>query len=94
MLSSQEFHGKVTKAFIIQVTTNRKVASFQQRQININCIITNLGQPQSQDELVYGGTEEQKHRYIFGGVTEDDRYLIISGANSTSGNDLLYQRSY
>ncbi len=47
-----------------------------------------LGQPQSQDELVYGGTDEQKHRYIFGSVTEDDRYLIISGANSTSGNDL------
>lgn len=47
-----------------------------------------LGQPQSLDELVYGGSEEQKHRYIFGGVTEDDHYLIISGANSTSGNDL------
>jgi prolyl oligopeptidase len=50
-----------------------------------------LGQPQSKDELVYGGTEAQKHRYIFAKVTEDDHYLIISGANSTSGNDLYLQ---
>ncbi len=47
-----------------------------------------LGQAQSQDKLIFGGTEEQKHRYIGAAVTEDDRYLIISGANSTSGNDL------
>ncbi len=47
-----------------------------------------LGQSQSEDSLVFGGTEAEKHRYIFGRVTEDDRYLIISGANSTSGNDL------
>lgn len=47
-----------------------------------------LGEPQSKDQVVFGGTEEQKRRYVFGQVTEDDRYLIISGATSTSGNDL------
>ncbi|MDH5608336.1 MAG: S9 family peptidase, partial [Cyclobacteriaceae bacterium] len=46
-----------------------------------------LGTPQSQDELVFGG-ESQPFRYIFGYVTEDDRYLVISAANSTSGNVL------
>ncbi|WP_105103814.1 prolyl oligopeptidase family serine peptidase [Microbulbifer pacificus] len=48
-----------------------------------------LGQAQSQDTLVFGGTEEQKRRYVSGTVTEDDRYLVISGATSTSGNDLF-----
>jgi prolyl oligopeptidase len=47
-----------------------------------------LGQPQSKDKVIFGGTEEQKHRYIGGQVTEDDKYLVISGATSTFGNDL------
>ncbi|WP_288132727.1 prolyl oligopeptidase family serine peptidase [Microbulbifer sp.] len=47
-----------------------------------------LGQPQSEDRLVFGGKPEEKRRYVSGSVTEDDRYLVISGATSTSGNDL------
>ncbi|WP_371378200.1 prolyl oligopeptidase family protein [Thalassotalea aquiviva] len=47
-----------------------------------------LGQAQSQDSLVFGGTDEQKRRYISGYVSDDANYLFISGANSTSGNDL------
>jgi len=49
-----------------------------------------LGTPQSEDELIFGG-EEQPYRYIFGYVTEDDRYLVISAAQSTSGNVLFIQ---
>lgn len=48
-----------------------------------------LGTPQSEDQLIYGGTEDQKHRYIYGSVTRDDRFLIISPRKSTSGNKLL-----
>ncbi|WP_237055111.1 prolyl oligopeptidase family serine peptidase [Microbulbifer sediminum] len=48
-----------------------------------------LGQPQSEDRLVFGGSAEQKRRYVQGYVTEDDRFLVISGAKSTSGNDLF-----
>jgi len=48
-----------------------------------------LGTKQIQDQLVYGGTEAQKRRYVGGTVTEDDHYLLISGANSTSGNELI-----
>ena len=48
-----------------------------------------LGQPQADDELVFGGVDAQKRRYISGVVTEDDRYLLMSGAISTSGNDLF-----
>lgn len=47
-----------------------------------------LGQPQSQDNVVFGGVDAQKRRYVAGYVTEDDRYLIISAAESTSGNEL------
>jgi len=50
-----------------------------------------LGTKQSDDQLIFGGTEDQKRRYVGGGVTEDDKYLIISGAESTSGNDLFIQ---
>jgi prolyl oligopeptidase len=48
-----------------------------------------LGTKQSDDQLIYGGTPEEKHRYIYGGVTEDDRYLVITPRVSTSGNKLL-----
>jgi prolyl oligopeptidase len=48
-----------------------------------------LGAAQADDELVFGGTEQQKRRYVSGEVTEDDRYLLIYGAVSTSGNDLF-----
>ena len=50
-----------------------------------------LGQPQSQDALVFGGNAQEKRRYVSGQVTEDDRFLVISGASSTSGNDLFIQ---
>ena len=47
-----------------------------------------LGAEQEDDALIYGGTEAEKHRYIYGNVTEDDRFLIISPRTSTSGNKL------
>lgn len=45
-----------------------------------------LGTPQSEDKIVFG--LDQKRRYIGGYVTEDDKYLIITAANSTYGNEL------
>lgn len=49
-----------------------------------------LGTPQSEDALIFGG-EETPRRYIGGGLTEDERYLIISAAVSTTGNELYVQ---
>ena len=46
-----------------------------------------LNTPQSSDVLVFGGPA-QPNRYIGGGVTEDQKYLIISAAENTSGNKL------
>ncbi len=46
-----------------------------------------LGTEQKNDQLIFGG-EKQARRYIGAGLTEDERYLIISAANSTSGNEL------
>ena len=48
-----------------------------------------LGTPQSEDTLVFGGTAEEKHRYVYGGVTDDKKYLIISASVSTSGNKVF-----
>ncbi|NMM41495.1 prolyl oligopeptidase family serine peptidase [Pseudoalteromonas arctica] len=48
-----------------------------------------LGTAQTTDELIYGGTEEQKHRYIGASVTRDNRYLLIYASVSTSGNKLF-----
>lgn len=45
-----------------------------------------LGTPQSKDELVFGN--DVKRRYVSGYVTEDKKFLVISAANSTSGNEL------
>ena len=47
-----------------------------------------LGQAQKDDAIIFGDTAEQKRRYVSGDVTEDNRFLLISGAKSTSGNDL------
>ena len=46
-----------------------------------------LGTPQSADQLIYGG-EKQPNRYIGGEVTEDERYLVVTAAQNTSGNQL------
>ncbi|WP_047246979.1 prolyl oligopeptidase family serine peptidase [Maribacter thermophilus] len=48
-----------------------------------------LGTPQKDDQLIFGGTPSEKHRYVGASVTEDNRYLIISASVSTSGNKLF-----
>ena len=48
-----------------------------------------LGTLQKEDQLIFGGTEKEKHRYIGAQVTEDDHYLFINAATSTSGNKLF-----
>ena len=45
-----------------------------------------LGTPQAEDELIYGGVKNQKHRYVGASVTEDGKYLFITAAKTTSGN--------
>ncbi|WP_318542218.1 prolyl oligopeptidase family serine peptidase [Marixanthotalea marina] len=48
-----------------------------------------LGTPQKEDDLIYGSKPEEKHRYIYAHVTEDDKYLVLTPRISTSGNKLL-----
>jgi prolyl oligopeptidase len=45
-----------------------------------------LGTAQKTDLVIFG--DKVKRRYVGGSVSEDDRYLFISAANSTSGNEL------
>ncbi|TMX53364.1 prolyl oligopeptidase family serine peptidase [Vibrio alginolyticus] len=49
-----------------------------------------LGKSQSEDKVIFGELDTQVHRYVSGTTTTDDRFLIISGAESTSGNRLFY----
>lgn len=49
-----------------------------------------LGTKQSEDALIFGG-EATPRRYIGGGVTEDQKYLVISASNATYGNELYIQ---
>ncbi len=48
-----------------------------------------LGTSQKEDEIIFGGTPEQKHRYVGGRTTQDNKYLIVSASVSTSGNKLF-----
>ena len=48
-----------------------------------------LGTNQSEDILVFG--DKEKRRYVGGSVSDDNHYLFISAANSTSGNELYLQ---
>lgn len=45
-----------------------------------------LGTAQKSDQVIFGA--DKKRRYVGGYVTEDDRYLVITAANSTYGNEL------
>jgi prolyl oligopeptidase len=45
-----------------------------------------LGTSQKEDQVVFG--DQFKRRYVGGYLTEDEKYLVVSAANSTSGNEL------
>ena len=48
-----------------------------------------LGTAQKEDQLIFGGIPSEKHRYVGGYVTEDNKYLMITASVSTSGNKLF-----
>lgn len=48
-----------------------------------------LGTSQKEDKVIFGGKLSEKHRYVEGYLTEDNRFLIITAAISTSGNKLF-----
>jgi len=47
-----------------------------------------LGTKQSADQLIFGG-EKTPRRYLGAYLSEDERYLIISAANATNGNEVF-----
>ncbi len=48
------------------------------------------GSSQKEDRLIFGG-EQTPRRYIGAGLTEDERFLVITAAESTTGNELYFQ---
>jgi len=63
-----------------------KEFSYQNRFMKI--YYHKLGTAQSSDELIY---EDKEHplRYFGAGITEDQRYLIITASEGTSGNEVF-----
>jgi prolyl oligopeptidase len=49
-----------------------------------------LGTSQAQDKLVFGG-DQTPRRYIGAYLTEDERFLVVTAATSTTGNELYVQ---
>ena len=49
-----------------------------------------LGTSQSEDKLIYGD-DAQPVRYIWGYLSEDEKWLIMGGANETYGNSMYVQ---
>lgn len=49
-----------------------------------------VGAPRNQDKLVFGD-DKNPRRYVGGYLTEDERFLVVSAANSTTGNELYIQ---
>lgn len=47
-----------------------------------------LGTPQKEDKIIFGAIDSQKRRYVGGQVTSDNKFLFITAAMSTSGNEL------
>lgn len=46
-----------------------------------------LNTPQSTDKLIFGGSATPR-RYVGASLTDDERFLVVTAANATSGNEL------
>lgn len=46
-----------------------------------------VGTTRAEDKLIFGNDKDPR-RYVGGGLTEDERFLYISAANKTTGNEL------
>lgn len=51
-----------------------------------------LGTPSSQDKRIIGG-KDFKRRYLYVSVTDDQKYLILSAANATYGNEIYIRKA-
>jgi len=49
-----------------------------------------LNTPQKTDQMIFGG-EKTPRRYAGAGLTEDERFLVITASTSTTGNELYVQ---
>ncbi|MCU0418512.1 MAG: prolyl oligopeptidase family serine peptidase [Cyclobacteriaceae bacterium] len=49
-----------------------------------------VGTPRSQDKLIFGNDADPR-RYVGSYLTEDERFLVVTAATSTTGNELYIQ---
>lgn len=48
-----------------------------------------LGTKQKDDKVVFGAKPSERHQFVGGYLTEDNRFLVVSAQKSTSGNKLF-----
>ncbi len=48
-----------------------------------------LGDQQKNDQVIFGASDGEQYLYVSGYTTEDERFLVISCSESTSGNKLF-----
>ena len=85
--SSVSWHGK--KGFYYSSYDKPEGSELSAKTDQHKLYYHKLGTPQSDDEVVFGGIISEKHRYVGGYVSDDQRYLFISASNTTSGNKLF-----
>jgi prolyl oligopeptidase len=76
--------GEETKVLLFELRETKEVVSAKTDQHKL--YFHKLGTAQKEDKVILAQTK--KSMYVGGYVTEDDRYLVISAANSTYGNEL------
>jgi len=81
---------KGTEGFYFSTYDKPKGSQLSAKTQNHKLYYHKLGTPHAQDVLVFGG-DQTPRRYISGSVTEDERFLIIAAATSTTGNELYVQ---
>jgi prolyl oligopeptidase len=81
---------KGTEGFYFSTYDKPKGSQLSAKTQNHKLYYHKLGTPHTQDVLVFGG-DQTPRRYIGADVTEDGRFLVVTAATSTTGNELYVQ---
>ncbi|MCI0750420.1 MAG: S9 family peptidase, partial [Flammeovirgaceae bacterium] len=78
---------KGNEGFFFSTYDKPKGSQLSAKTQNHKLFFHKVGTPRTQDVLVFGG-DKNPRRYIGAYLTEDERFLIVTAANTTYGNEL------
>ena len=79
-----------TEGFYFSTYEKPKGSQLSAKTQNHKLYYHKVATPRTEDKLIFGD-DNNPRRYVGGGLTEDERFLIISAAISTTGNELYIQ---